>query len=452
MTENLKNNNSRLSLSEREKSNRNAQIIINIGKGIFRPVNFREEISKVNKFDVIKNQLQWHNVSSNKKGMAKYSPYIKDNYNFMIAKNIYRESKMNLYSNPDLEKISEDEFLQFANRIKADMINSFRNANLSVRNCAVFIEQFEADIKEAYMIYVRLNSEYTYKNCLLEHSQDLATDLNANLTNITDEKVTEEILNITMQKKVLECLELGIPKTDIALSVLYNGIYKFISQYCDSISTELFIKVFKSLNIADFRFTDYIDNPENTIFNMVEIAKNLYAENLQKMIENNVIIKTKQKELALKEFFDWYKTNKYAHPDDIDNEINTLMNKYNVSDDLYLNSIFESKSLLENSNEVDIYALCELERKSVTGSLNFADLEVALLNKQIKINDAIRISQNADKDINPEVILFEMSYNPKLFENSRDLRLERDITIIKLDKGIISLKQAQKQIEEVINK
>ena len=128
------------------------------------------------------------------------------------------------------------------------------------------------------------------------------------------------------------------------------------------------------------------------------------------------------------------------------------MNKYNVSDDLYLNSIFESKSLLENSNEIDIYALCELERKSVTGSLNFADLEVALLNKQIKINDAIRISHNADKDTNPEVILFEMSYNPALFENSRDLRLERDITIIKLDKGIISLKQAQKQIEEVINK
>ena len=344
------NNNSRYSLSEREKSHRNAQIIINIGKGIFRPVNFKDKISNLSQSEIIKNRQEWHNISSNRAETAKYSPYIKENYGFMIAKGIYMSSKFNLYSNPDISKMSESEFYEFTNMTKLNMISSFRASNLSISNCAVFIKMFEEDIKAAYMSYVRQSSELIYNKCLTMHADDLAFDLDLNLSGIDNYKIAFGLLSIIMQRKVLECLDLGIPKSDIALKILYDGIYNYVSRYSNLINSELFVLAFKSLQIADFKFTDYINNPDECIFKMVEVARKLYAENQEKFVENTIIVKTKQKEMMLKEFFNWYKSNKYAHPDEIDNMINELTVKYDVNDSIYLNSVYSSKSVLDRKS------------------------------------------------------------------------------------------------------
>jgi len=437
--------------AESDISRRNMQMVLNIAKGIYAPIKYDDSLN-INRQEILKNRESWRNISFNEKDTARYNPYLEENYNFMLAQDIYRASLDSMYSNPDFNSMSDEQFYDYVNIIKKDLTEKFKNSNIPVRTYAQFIEQFQYDADRAYEIFTDNKSRIIYENCLEKHAEDLAFKLNAVLFYLHEEKDKKVQIEEVLRAKTLECIDLGFPKDDIASKVLYNGLYNYLVNYSILLEAKTAADAFKDLKVKGFNIFKLIPDFENSINEMFLTAHNLYVENQQKIMQYNIICGYRNREAALKEFFKWYKSNRYSNVEIIDNVIITLMNKYNISDDMFFNFLLSSKSVLIDFQNSDIYTLCEIERKSLTGKLSLIDVADLLMNGFIGINDAIRYVENIEADIKPEVLIFEKSFNDEVLKSDKELLKERDIITIRLSEGEISLEEAQKQIKEIINK
>ena len=230
-------------LAEASRTRANAEALVKIGQGI---IDYDIHLQKAaqesalvayEKTEAINNKKEWERVSKNVEGMAKFNPYIKDSYKRLVAQDIYRSSVLKINSNPNLSKMSESEFYQFINDTKQEMFTAFNEVELDPRHYAEFVEKFSKDCYNMSQTYTIKNSEYNYNNSLIKQGSDLAFRLGTNTYGLKTEVEKTQAITNTINDKIKECLEAGIPKDDIAKSVLGVALQSYIVENADNINS-----------------------------------------------------------------------------------------------------------------------------------------------------------------------------------------------------------------------
>lgn len=415
--------------------------VINIGHGIYGKKTSEKDF-EISKKEALQNKKQWKEISENNSKIAMYNPYIKENFKKMSALDIYRAFAIQIKESANNDyKIPSDEFTQNLENTKAELIKAFEESGIEPRNYCDFLERFDADCNFAVNIYNSKNAEYTYGVVVSKNSEDLSY--------LLENKNTAEEIKQTANKKISECLSLGIPKNDI-IDIVFHGFEYFVTQNDDSADLDFLTSVIKDLDIEGKKLTEIIPNCDKLIAEMAERAMRTFSEIQTRNSDTEFFVIQQNKLLSLKEFLFWYKENKNAYPDDIDKIITNLIQKYNIQDKSYLFSVLQRKSLLKNFQKINPFVLALLERNSLNGSLQVDDIETALLNGFISAECAARYLENSDKTVKPEVLKFEMSFDDDVFKENAEYVMKRTLITIDLGYGNISLSEAEKRLKSLV--
>lgn len=431
-----------------EASQRIKQEIIDIGNGIYENKGQSDELfHKYREKEATENKQEWTNLSKKSYDIAKFNPYIKENYNKMLALDIYKEFSMKVRALCEIYTLSEDELTSNLEQIKSEMVKAFDEKGLEPAHYHEFLERLKEDCDFAFCIYSEKSADYMYNTLMEKHSEDLAYTLDKNLSAMQDKDLSAEQIKSFIKEKIIECEDLGFPSIDI-FGIIISSIQKLILMKGDELSEEILISSLKDLKIGNIGISDIISDLESSIKNTMQYAIKEHAIMRERELDKENFISEQNRNLALKEFLGWYKSNKHAYPEDIDNTIYAIFEKYGNQEGSYLSAILERKSVLKNYLNLNPYVLSELERKSYNGTLNIDEIEAGLLQGFIGIGDGIRLVENMESDIKPEVMEFEMMVNDTDFSDSKSY-MKRNLITIDLAKGNIELSEAEMRISKL---
>lgn len=461
-------------LTEVNKSKANAEALVKFGQGLMDyDVLLQKQATEsaliaYEKTEAINNKKEWARVSKNVQGMAKFNPYIKDSYRGLVAQDIYRMSVLKINSNPNLHKMSEEEFNKFIQDTKAEMFEAFKESNIDPRNYANFIENFSKDCYNTSQAYTVKNSEYNYKNSLIRHGSDLGFNLGANTFQTADESEKLVAITDTINQKINECLENGIPKDDIAKEVLGVGLQSYIVENSDTINSKTLETAINAITIDGTPLREIIPNYSYEVHQMIRKAKRADYEDRRADYEDEQLTLKINTDNASRDFFSWFKNNQNATPSEIQQAALGLINQYGIDENgaSFLHTVLGTKNIMTELKEVssDSSVLSELGRKAALGTLTGEDVENALINRQINWKDGLHFIDRINREAKAEVKQFDDSASDfdkkmkkdgiygKPLRNSKeytDLINTRNQITMDLDSGKITAEQARKKIYEL---
>ena len=461
-------------LTDANRSKANADALAKLGQGLMDyDIYLREQANDsalvaYEKTEAVNNKKEWSEVSKNVEGMAKFNPYIKDSYRTLVAQDIYRSSVLKINSNPNLHKMSEEEFNTFIDNTKQEMFTAFKESKIDPRQYASFVERFSRDCYNTSEVYTVKNSEYTYKNSLIKQGSDLAFNLGANTYQATTESGKLEAITETINSKIAECLEAGIPKDDIAKEVLGVGLQSYIVENADTLSTQALETAVRNISIDGTPLREIIPNYSYEIHKIIRTAKRANYEDRKADYDDEQLTLKINTDAATRDFFSWFKNNQNASPAEIQQQALGFINKYNIDENgmTFLHSVASTKSLMTQLKEVeaDPTVLNELGRKAALGTLTGQDVEKALLDQSIGWKEGLQFIDRLDRQAKAEVKEFDSSAKDfdtkmkkegiygKTLRNTKeytDLLNKRNQITMDLDNGKITAEQARKQIAEL---
>lgn len=461
-------------LTDANRSKANADALAKLGQGLMDyDIYLREQANDsalvaYEKTEAVNNKKEWSEVSKNVEGMAKFNPYIKDSYRILVAQDIYRSSVLKINSNPNLHKMSEEEFNTFIDNTKQEMFTAFKESKIDPRQYASFVERFSRDCYNTSEVYTVKNSEYTYKNSLIKQGSDLAFNLGANTYQATTESGKLEVITETINSKIAECLEAGIPKDDIAKEVLGVGLQSYIVENADTLSTQALETAIRNISIDGTPLREIIPNYSYEIHKIIRTAKRANYEDRKADYDDEQLTLKINTDAATKDFFSWFKNNQNASPAEIQQQALGFINKYNIDENgmTFLHSVASTKSLMTQLKEVeaDPTVLNELGRKAALGTLTGQDVEKALLDQSIGWKEGLQFIDRLDRQAKAEVKEFDSSAKDfdtkmkkegiygKTLRNTKeytDLLNKRNQITMDLDNGQITAEQARKQIADL---
>lgn len=461
-------------LTDVSKSKANADALAKLGQGLMDyDIYLREQANDsalvaYEQTEGEQNKKEWAEVSKNVKGMAKFNPYIKDSYRTLVAQDIYRSSVLKINSNPNLHKMSEEEFTTFIESTKQEMFTALKESKIDPRHYANYIEKFSKDCYNTAQVYTVKNSEYTYKNSLVKQGSDLAFNLGANTFQATTESEKLEAITQTINMKVAECLEAGIPKDDIAKEVLGVGLQSYIVDNADTLSTKALESAIRDIKINGVPLNEIIPNYNYELHKIIRTAKRADYEDRKADYDDEQLTLKINTEAATKEFFGWYKNNQSASPAEIQQQALGFISKYNIDENgiTFLHSVASTKNLMTQLREVeaDPSVLNELGRKAALGTLTGQDVEKALLDQKIGWKEGLQFIDRLDRQAKAEVKDFDNSakdFDTKMkkdgiygkpLRNTKeytDLMNTRNQITMDLDNGKITAEQARQKVAEL---
>ena len=461
-------------LTDVNRSKANADALAKLGQGLMDyDIYLREQANDsalvaYEKTEAVNNKKEWSEVSKNVEGMAKFNPYIKDSYRTLVAQDIYRSSVLKINSNPNLHKMSEEEFNTFIDNTKQEMFTAFKESKIDPRQYASFVERFSRDCYNTSEVYTVKNSEYTYKNSLIKQGSDLAFNLGANTYQATTESGKLEAITETINSKIAECLEAGIPKDDIAKEVLGVGLQSYIVENADTLSTQALETAVRNISIDGTPLREIIPNYSYEIHKIIRTAKRANYEDRKADYDDEQLTLKINTDAATRDFFSWFKNNQNASPAEIQQQALGFINKYNIDENgmTFLHSVASTKSLMTQLKEVeaDPTVLNELGRKAALGTLTGQDVEKALLDQSIGWKEGLQFIDRLDRQAKAEVKEFDSSAKDfdtkmkkegiygKTLRNTKeytDLLNKRNQITMDLDNGKITAEQARKQIADL---
>lgn len=461
-------------LTDISKSKATAESLAKIGQGLMdydyylRDKAQEDAIVEFEKNKIDDNKKEWADVSKNIDGMAKFNPYIKDAYRALTAQDIYRTSVLKLNSNPNLYKMTENEFNDFINNTKGEMLTAFKESNIDPKNYADFVERLSRDSYNVAQVYTVKNSEYTYKNTLTKQGSDLAFKLGANTYESNTEADKTLAISKTINDKIAECLELGVPKDDIAKEILGVGLQSYIVENADKLNSAALEAAVKNIQINGTPISEIVPNYSYEVHKLIKTAKRANYEDRKADYDDEQLTLQMNTEKATKDFFTWYKNNTNASPTEIQRQALGFINKYGIDENgiTFLHSVASSKNLMNELKTIDsdLAILQELGRKAATGELTGAEVSDALLNKQIGWKEGLQFIDRLDREAKAEVKDFDnlaKDFDTKMkkdgiygksLKNTKEyaeLANKRNQITMDLDNGKITGDQARSQMAEI---
>lgn len=418
--------------------------------------------------EIDKNKREWADVSRRVDGMAKFNPYVKDEYLSLTAQDIYRSSMLKINSNPNLYKMNEQEFNTFITGTKSEMMTAFKESQIDPRFYGAFVQKFSQDSYNVAQVYTVKNSEYTYNNSLTKHGSDLAFNLGANTYQISNEAGKAAAISQTLNAKIAECLENGIPKDDIAQKILGIGLQSYIVENADTLNSASLIAAVKDIKIGETPLNEIIPNYGYELHKLVRTAKRANYEDRKADFDDEQLTLKINTNAATKDFFSWFKNNQNASPAEVQQQALGFINKYGIDENgvTFLHTVASTKSLITDLKEVnsDPSVLQELGRKAAIGTLTGAEVSEALANKQIGWKEGLQFIDRLDRQAKTEVKEFDNSAKDfdakmkkegiygKTLKNTKEytkLINQRNQITMDLDSGKITADQARSKMAEL---
>lgn len=455
-------------LSDAKKSAATADSLAKIGQGAFNyDVYLKREAADTMLNAVAEteaqggNKKEWADVSKNVQGVAKFNPYIKDSYRTLTAQNIYRSSVLKLSANPNLEKMNSEDFNKFITDTKNEMFTAIKEAKIDPKNYINYVEKFNTDCYNISQAYVAKNSEYNYKNSLIEHSADLGFQLGVNSFNAKSASSKTEAITVALNSKLEQLSVLGTPKDDVA-QVIATGIKSYIVN--NDVNAPALEASIRDLKINGQPINEIVPNFNYEVHQMIREARRTQYEERQVDYENEQLTLKINTKDANKDFFNWYKQNPKATPAELQTHAMGLIDKFGLQEDGFGflaevvkdRSIFTRLKTVESNPDVQQ----ELGALAVTGKLTGERIEKELLNGNLNIDDGLKLHDRIDREAKAEVKALEVDLNQfdtQLKDNGvYGTQLKRDPALIQmrnkvnqlkvdLDAGRITKEQAQTQ-------
>lgn len=464
-------------LTEVNKTKANMDALIQLGKGVISYDSILQKhaqntaIDAYEKTEAVNNKKEWADVSKNIKGMAKFNPYLKDSYRNLVAQDIYRTGVLKINSNPNLHKMSNTEFDNFIQQTKNEMAEAFTEAHLNPKHYADLLEKFSQNCYQTSVAYVQKNSEYNYKNTLTIQGNDLAFQAGANTYNLpTDLEKSQALIN-TINQKVEECVALGIPKDDIANSVISTGLQSYIVENADTISTAALEAALQHVEIDGTPIKDIVPNFNFTLHQMIRQAKRASYEDRKADYDNEKLTLKINSDMATKDFFSWFKNNQNASPDEIQAQALALIDQYEIDEDGigFLQNVAHTKGLMTSLKQVtsDSSVLTELGRKAALGTLTGEEVANAVNNGTLSWEDGLKFSDRINREAAQNVKQLEHDFNDfnkqldksgiygQSLRGSKELQTLKDAAnqiIVDVDTGELTPDKAKEKLNELKRK
>lgn len=456
------------------ESRANAQALADIGRGLviidpkLRKNANESIIAAYEKTEAVDNKKQWADVSRNVKGMAKFNPYLKDSYRSLVAQDIYRMSVLKINSNPNLHKLSNEEFDKFIQDTKTQMYDAMKESRLDPQHYADLFEKFSQNCYQTAYNYTQKNSEYTYKNTLTQQGNDLAFQAGANTYNLATDGDKTQALISTINQKIDECLEQGIPKDDIVNSVITTGLQSYIVDNADTISSAALETALNNISIDGTPIRDIIPNFNFTMHQMIRQAKRASYDDRKADYDNDQLTLKINSDNATKDFFTWFKNNQNASPDEVQAQALALIDQYEIDENGlgFIQDVARTKGIMTSIKQTssDNSVLTELGRKAALGTLTGEEIANALNNGTLSWEDGLKFSDRINREAAKTVKEVEHNFNQlntKLGKNgiygqalrgTQDLQnFQRDINqvIVDVDNGELTPEEGNKKLQDI---
>jgi murein DD-endopeptidase MepM/ murein hydrolase activator NlpD len=348
------------------------------------------------------NKRDWAEVSKNLKGMAKYNPYVRESFQQLVAQDIYNASVIKTVSNPNLMKMSSEQYQTFIQQTKDEMLTAMEESGLRPRNFHDYVEKFATHCDNLDKSYASKNSQYVYDNYLIKSTNNLATNLRQSVYGLnTDEEKLLAIQNTINETVQQMSTETGTPDDDLAQKVITNALKTFIYTD-DNVNAATLEGAVKGLTVNGKPIQDFIPNFDAEVHEMIIQAKRAKFADRQLEHQDRQLTLQINSEQANREFFQTLIKNPNMTSQDYENLVFSLAEKYGLEENglSFLSGLTSTRATLNNlrTTTTDPDTWQNLGMKLATGELTTNDIGEAMQSGTLNVDDGLKLFDRLEKD------------------------------------------------------
>lgn len=331
------------------------------------------------------NKRAWNEVSKNIHGMAKFNPYIRDSFNTLTAQEITNEKFTNLLAEPNLDKKPPEELNVLIQNQKNAMMDGFKSLNLDSRTIAPYMESFDRNIQQLQLTHAAKYAEYNYNMGLNKYASNVAQELGLN---VDGTKPSEGVLQINtiLSNKIQEMSDDGVPDDDI-VKVIGTGIQSYIANNAEYVNSASLVKALNDIKINNKPIREIVPDFDIKVKEIVKQAKRAKYEDLKADYDYDQLVLTMNTNNAITDFFQQFKENPNASPEEIQKTALSLIGKYGIDQNgtSFLGYVGQTKGYFNRLKEIesDPKVVTKLAYKAAIGELSAEEVSTAIISGQI---------------------------------------------------------------------
>ena len=334
-----------------------------------------------------KNRHDWEEaVQRDKTGtLAKYNPYLKENYKKLAAQDFYQQELYELYKDPNYAAMSDKDIYQKIEQSKEHLRKTLLDNGIDTKFAAKYLEDYHTQANEYYGKYLKQSNEREYNLNCNAIANNGAAGLRTRLYNTSLNQQNVEISSALTSLYELHKKE--VPIEDFVAKIALPTVLNTIKTYNGTIDREALISAVRDTKFGNYTIADIVPDVEDKLrTSLKSIDEQKYSDELREYqrLERQ---KKQNSEQAEKEFIQ----NWTQDPDNFDVEAQAIeiAQKYGVEGDInsLIHVVYQHKQLMRGLNNDDIVENEEVKKalnvKALLGTLTKNDVIDAYENNSI---------------------------------------------------------------------
>lgn len=405
--------------------------LIKLGQGLvdIEPVWKRQADEAVlqNFHDSNGNEREWRECSKNIKGFAMFNPYLKDVYKRTQAEEITRQAMVEISSNPTLYKMDNEQYANYITQVAENTNKKLQEKGLTQKDTSLSMTGFNEFLKNTEKKYYIENSKYQYD--MYKKSQ--TADLSRKLSLLKNDTFIEDFGNV-VQNSVNDWA-VNIPDDETA-EMLWTAAVNYVANFGENIDESKLVTALNNIKVNGQAIEDFKPTWQADVRKLVTEVQNMEFQKKYRAYQAKELDMKIKNDNAMTELSNFIFTNPDADFETQWSYITNLKNKYGLEGQESLglfstlatsrNTFYQMKEI-KTDPETDLY----LTQKLCNGELEPADIVAALNDKDISVDDAIRLYDrlvNQDKKETDELVKSTVKLQKDLFNTKSPLTQSLD--------------------------
>lgn len=442
-----------LDTSQAQQASQIAEGLVRLGKGlqdIDTPLrDMAKEAVVMTNAELAKdeNRKEWATFSRSVQGVAKFNPYIKDEFKRSIGNDASNAAITKIISQPNVEKMPEEQFTKLLADTQAELTQSLKESGLNSDQAAPLLLKYKNVSEQALSNYKIKNAQYTYDTALIKFTANGSKDL-AQAVYTAPESAKLTAVNQSINNTLKFMNDNGVYKDDQAKAVL-GMIQDFTVNNPDLADSAVLEQAAKNVKINGQDISELIPNFGIQIHQTIRQAKRAAFEDKKLEWDEHKFDLEISTTNAMTDFFNWWKTNPNASGSDLYSKGLEYTTQYGVEENglQFINYIQGLKSNYQNimHRESDPTVLTELQYKAALGYLTGNDVANSL--SSLSGQDAMNFMSYINREKTQEVSDFERKAK-QLDKDYLDKNGAYYKEIKRIPNASTEIKQAVSQIRE----
>lgn len=408
------------------RGNAISDALIKLGQGLvdIEPVWKRQADEAIlqNFHDSKGNEREWQDCSKNIKGFAMFNPYLKDAYKRTQAEETVKPAMIEINSNPTLYKMDSVQYANYISQVSENIYKRFQEKGLTQKDYSLAITGFNEFLQNTEKKYYIENSKYQYD--MYKKSQ--TADLSRKLSLLKNDNFIEDFSNIVQSG--IDDWGMNIPDDETA-EMLWTATVNYVANFGENIDETKLVAALNNIKVNNKPIEDFRPTWQTDVRKLITEVQNMEFQKKYRAYQEKELDMKIKNDKALTDLSNFIFNNPNADFDTQWNYINELKNKYGLegqeSFSLFntlassRNTFYQMKEIKTNP-ETDLY----LTKKLCNDTLNPEDIVAALNDKELSINDAIRLYDrlmNKDKKETDELVKDCQKLQKELYNDNSPL-------------------------------